>query len=188
MFTKELALKIHKANVDKGFYENPQSSEMRVLLIKSEAFEAFEAQRKNKYVKEWEGIGNMIKPLQERQNHAVQFFIDHIKDTFEDEIADVAIRTLDSLGYEFRVKNPSFDINECFYYKLRPSEGIKKDNAIAILDSNISAINGFSADACDYLLSWCETVAAMYNFDLMMHVELKLAYNATRAHKHGKVF
>ena len=36
-----------------------------------------------------------------------------------------------------------------------------------------------------HILGILESISVIYNFDLEQHINLKLAYNATRGYKHG---
>lgn len=107
---------IHTDNVKKGFYDDDyriyarieqgillrdedlqhiknQSRITRLAMIISEISEAIEAIRKNKYANRYRyesGTDTFNKVL----------FEQYIKDTFEDELADVYIRLKDFLGAE----------------------------------------------------------------------------------------
>lgn len=70
---KELGYSIHVDNLNKGFWANPNLSE-KIALIHSEVSELLEATRKETI---------------ERSEHIPEFY------AFEEEIADIIIRTLD---------------------------------------------------------------------------------------------
>jgi NTP pyrophosphatase (non-canonical NTP hydrolase) len=78
-------------NVEKGFWENPRNKGELLMLVVSELAEALEADRKNRYSlnnpKDIAALAN-----DEDFNDA---FSSHVKDTFEDEIADAVIRLFD---------------------------------------------------------------------------------------------
>lgn len=89
----ELARQFHERAKAKGFWDEERETGTLLMLIVSELSEALEADRKNKHA-------NM--PFLNFDVDAGDSFEDafkkNIKDTFEDEIADVAIRLLDLVG------------------------------------------------------------------------------------------
>lgn len=89
----ELARQFHERSKAKGFWDEERETGTLLMLIVSELSEALEADRKNKHA-------NM--PFFNFDVDTGDSFEDafkkNIKDTFEDEIADVAIRLLDLIG------------------------------------------------------------------------------------------
>jgi len=121
MEIKEIMQEIHKNNVDKGFWENKETKNVGevLMLCVSELSEALEAHRKNKFAN--------IKGFEMEKGYHVhgdkldfeQSFQVHIKDSFEDEIADTVIRLFDlsegfGIDLEFHIRQK---IN---YNKTRP--------------------------------------------------------------------
>jgi NTP pyrophosphatase (non-canonical NTP hydrolase) len=91
MNINDTAKAIYTINVEKGFWENPRNKGELLMLVVSELAEALEADRKNRYSlnnpKDIAALAN-----DEDFNDA---FSSHVKDTFEDEIADAVIRLFD---------------------------------------------------------------------------------------------
>ena len=91
MNINDTAKAIYSINVEKGFWENPRNKGELLMLVVSELAEALEADRKNRYSlnnpKDIAALAN-----DEDFNDA---FSSHVKDTFEDEIADAVIRLFD---------------------------------------------------------------------------------------------
>ena len=94
---------IHQNAVSKGFYDNDREVNIgeKLMLIVSEVSEALEADRKGERADTTvydqlldEGYTWKDSPLS--FNH---MFEQGIKNTFEDELADVIIRVLDLVGY-----------------------------------------------------------------------------------------
>jgi NTP pyrophosphatase (non-canonical NTP hydrolase) len=140
----EMAKSINDANVAKGFYEEPEAIRsilqehgvgfvpaidrllfaQRIALITSEASEALEANRKTNSVDYFNGHATDII-LTKSDSEFKEIFEAHIKDTQQDEIADVFIRLLDLAGYmkidlDFHVKA------KLKYNALRPYKHGKK--------------------------------------------------------------
>lgn len=85
----ELRDEIHKAAVDRGFYEEQKELGTLLMLIVGELGEALEADRKMRWAD--------LKAYQEA-GKTPEAFREFVKDTVEDEIADTFIRTLDLCG------------------------------------------------------------------------------------------
>lgn len=93
----ELAQKIHEANIKKGFYEDDDKNIGEMLaLIHSEVSEALESDRKGRYVRSSINEVNGWFDDEDFKNS----FGQHIKDTFEDELADIVIRVLDLSAFK----------------------------------------------------------------------------------------
>lgn len=116
MNLNEMAKEINAANVAKGFYEEPETLikiveaeapglvpamqrlffAQRIALITSEASEALESNRKEKvFDNKWQGLDWDAMD----ESDFKEAFERHVKDTQEDETADVLIRLLDLAGY-----------------------------------------------------------------------------------------
>jgi NTP pyrophosphatase (non-canonical NTP hydrolase) len=101
----ELAQKIHDNAKSKGFYDNKKNIGEMLCLIHSEVSEALEADRKNHHtiLKENWYLKGLADPnygasfnSQESFKHE---FEKSVKNTFEDELADVMIRVMDLAAY-----------------------------------------------------------------------------------------
>ena len=98
--------KAHQVAKDKGFWETERNKPEMLMLIVSELAEALEALRKD-YVSEPAAVNALHQDL-ELEKHDEEFNVDivdwkevferRIKSTFEDELADVAIRLFDLCG------------------------------------------------------------------------------------------
>lgn len=87
----ESAKTILKNNVEKGFDDAYNLGEL-LMLITSELSEALESHRKGKF-SNWVSYQKDLSVCGE-----IESFKLHIKDSFEDEIADAIIRLLDLVG------------------------------------------------------------------------------------------
>ena len=100
----ELSKQIHKNAKSKGFFDSERNLGEMLCLIHSEVSEALEAVRENKYYsnavseQQWFIKGMADKNYGHTFNDDSFFkeqFENRVKNTFEDELADVVIRVLD---------------------------------------------------------------------------------------------
>lgn len=214
---------IHQNAVNKGFWENPMTVRRAWLLIITELIESYEAYRSNKFASNFQGIqawqflsSKFLNAVDEPQNLVV--FEKVLKDTFDDEIADVIIRVLDFCGF---YKDYIGSIDE--YVK----ELIKYDADEQLNDLNRIGIDGMWSDENDILGNIDDDIAELvhsalsmgkyefdedwvkgkeywvhpinflivmlvfaneYDIDIHSHVLAKHLYNTTREYKHGKSF
>ena len=94
MEIKELLEKAHFAAKSKGFWNAPPNIGEKLMLIVSELSEALEADRKSKNADIL-----MFEIVERTGDDFYAAFSKHIKDTFEDEIADAVIRIFDLCGF-----------------------------------------------------------------------------------------
>jgi len=173
------AKEIHALNERKGWWEEKRTFNECLILTKSEMFEAFEAERKGLYA-DSTMVVNMYSRLMKYNQFNKKDFKLYIKDRFQDEIADVVIRLLDLCAY-FNIlltpgDVPHFDLNKT------------KINYMTFDKATASMYDNPSAKNMQWILGFMKSLAHLYNFDLDMHVALKLEYNKTRPYKHGKKF
>lgn len=105
----ELAKKIHSDNVRKGFYEVEKNVGEIIALIHSEASEMLECHRKGQIYK---GDLSIVKGIKDDGEYFTTFESE-VKDTMQDELADIIIRCLDFAGYK------EIDIENHIMAKLR---------------------------------------------------------------------
>ena len=127
MKINEISKEIHQNNIDKGFWEDKETKNVGelLMLVVSELSEALEAHRKNKHA-------NITGFEMEKGYHVhgdklnfEESFQVHIKDTFEDEIADAVIRLFDvASGLDFDLE--FFIRHKLDYNKTRPYKHNKK--------------------------------------------------------------
>lgn len=103
---EQIIKKAHQVAKDKGFWETERNVPEMLMLVVSELAEALEALRKDHYADK--GIASELYKDIEINEYDDEFnimagpwksgFEANIKSTFEDEIADVAIRLFDLCG------------------------------------------------------------------------------------------
>ena len=150
---------------EKGWWDDPRPEHLLQLLCISEITEALEAMRAGKRA-------DKDLALKVAENFNAQVFKANIKDTVEDEIADAAIRCFDVLGANNTEITELYKQATFGYYSLN-------------FKSFISCVM-----KCDYegAIEQCYQAATLLDFDLDLHIALKLEYNKTRPNKHGKKF
>lgn len=97
----ELTKQIHENAKSKGFYESEKNIGEMLCLIHSEVSEALEADRKSH--KADLTLFEEEKSTYEIHGEEDAFklsFEHHVKNSFEDELADVMIRVMDLAGYK----------------------------------------------------------------------------------------
>ena len=103
---KNLIAKAHGTAKEKGFWDTERNVSEMLMLIVSEVAEAQEALRKNHYAKQ-EVVDSLAHDLEldrtdeEFMLKAINWktaFEEGVKSSFEDEVADVAIRLFDLCG------------------------------------------------------------------------------------------
>lgn len=156
-----------------------------LMLVVSELGEALEAHRKSRFCSKDriifydENIETMIK-----NDSEIAYFSNFIKDTFEDELADVCIRLLDMCGY---LKITPVD----FPHGVTLSENVGESLLeITHLVCNFQENNNHSwrNESMFEILHYIQCLCRDLNIDLEKHIELKMKYNATREYKHGKKY
>lgn len=101
----ELSKEIHENAKSKGFYDNKKNIGEMLCLIHSEVSEALEADRKKMYtnVSDIKLYGLADKNFGATFNDESvfkDFFSTCVKNTFEDELADIVIRVLDLCAFK----------------------------------------------------------------------------------------
>lgn len=93
MDIKTISEQIHKNAKSKGFWDKERNLGEMLMLIVSEVSEAMEADRKAHY-SDW---ADRLPPFMDNipDDKFNEIFVAEVKNTFEDELADVVIRVLD---------------------------------------------------------------------------------------------
>jgi len=175
----KLSKKAHSAAVSAGWYDKPKSTNELLTLTLSEFFEAMEAWRKQKYAKlNHTQIEVMRMNAKERIEVFKDIFYYSVKDTFEDEVADSVIRVCDMAGYL------NIEIGDVKPWGL-DGDGLELTTEFTRLVAEMYEPEFIDSDDVTDLLGFLSGVAKAFDFDLETHIELKMAYNATRGIRHG---
>jgi len=173
---KQLAKQIHQNAKAKGFYDRKDEKLFevhQVFEIVKEIAEFHEAYKKRRSTP----LDIYLQDYAEEIAKEKDVFEALVKDTYQDELADIVIRCLDYLEYKG-------DIDYLHDFKI-----VKRD----INDYLISAICAdLSASALNFEINdvviGIKYLSNLLNVDLLWHIKAKMAYNATREKLHGKNF
>jgi len=180
MNLNKLRDKAHDNAVKRGFWEGDRSIAECLALIHSEVSDALECDRNNKHSGDLDAEYGMI----------IEFlcwelwFESYIKDTFEDELADVVIRCLDlcgnlgidvdkNVGNQITYKT-EWGIPEHLFFISR-----KISNAWCSDGIPIGANNQVKYNLCGAIYH-IMLLSKDMNIDIEKHIELKMKYNEIR--------
>ena len=92
----ELAKRVHENAIEKGFFEKEKNIGEMLCIIHSEVSEALEADRKDHHTTcNMNAMNGWVADEDFGQNFANQ-----VKNTFEDELADIMIRVMDLAAFK----------------------------------------------------------------------------------------
>lgn len=178
--------------VEHGWHDEVLSTEHFLCPIISELMEAVQAERKGKRAdvakfNEWQG-NNIPFSEETRIRRFQEDFEAYIKDSVEDELADVCIRIFDLaglLGVSFLgVKFPLKIRDEIYKYKSQKTF----TEWCYDLTRFIGNYNPWHITTLDFFVNILQEVFIMSKikgFDLLWHIEQKMKYNRTRPRMHG---
>lgn len=171
-----------------GFHDVERSNAHFMMLVLSEIGEMVDADRKSRRVKlHGDALDNTL-----RFNDFVPTFEHLVKDTMEDELADVVIRLLDfcgKRGISILMGNDGIvDMQDKFVEMFGEMSVCEQcfylSRVITSIGDDAPAQDLPSLVAC--AISFCFEFATFHKIDLLWHIEKKMAYNETRAKMHGK--
>lgn len=173
---------IHKVATVHGWHEEKHSPEHWLGLVMTEVAEAVEADRKNKRANMpmFEKESQTPQPINRKKDHWKFCFELFIKNSIEDEFADVIIRLLD-MAYELYGESMNFDSLNCFggvYFK-RDQSFI--ENAWIFTRHQLGQSPYDIKKSIQFMLDWSDYL----KIDIYKHIELKMKYNELREYKHG---
>lgn len=186
----KLMKEIYKTAVEHGFHDEEHSVDHCLGLVLSEIGEAINADRDPnapKPTKETIAKAMELAKESDKQHNAFnKYFKKHIKGSVVEELADVAIRLMDTAASMAIVFNKHSNLEE---------------NNIPTNDTLPEHLFGFSmylntlafdfADGEDFevALQYITNITKDYtNLDMWQVVRLKMLYNKTRPQKNGKAY
>ena len=182
-----------------GFHDDYHSPSHYMMLVLSEIGEMVEADRKNRHsdvgmFKELEKV--RIGSDEEYASYVNKCFVEHVKDTFEDEMADVVIRLCDfcgSLNVLPYTNDVMVDMSEEFAKFWGDKSVCEQCFALSsmVVDIERASYDADDSEMCKRLgstLSFIFEMAHYHGIDLLWHVDRKMEYNESRPRRHGKAY
>jgi len=185
--------KAHSAAKAKGFWDKERNVGELLMLIISECGEALEAHRKGKRAKVDEFDAFAEKDFEEAIWSSA--FAGTIKDTFEDELADIVIRIADLAGGCGWANLPLTNAKVPEGTELNIGRELFVVTYFVVgsfVDGHISGEKKLGDMVSAQKLGWAIDVIRMMaenqGIDLDRHIELKMKYNESRPKLHGKAY
>lgn len=177
----EIAFAIAKSQ---GFYETKRSDEYYISLIIGEMFEVLSAIRASRYA-------DLIR-FQKHQNFWYKkicqenAYLNYVKDTVEDEFADVLILIASVAGY----KGISLSGNINKKYRRNYKNFSAEENIFAFIRNATRPYNEVITlqTKLRFLFDFVENWMSVLGIDILTHVAMKIDYNKTRGTLHGKSY
>lgn len=186
MTINELIETAHADAKAKGFWDEPRNTGELLMLIVSECGEALEAHRKGKRaeLEEFNRHEMLHGPEVNKLNFEVL-----VKDTFEDELADIVIRIADLCGYEkMQLQHEPRPRTLALFEPKNTGELLLFLTSYIVEFYQTKEGKASQLFAMQKAFGMAFIIAQLNDIDLWRHIELKLAYNRTRPHKHGKAY
>lgn len=186
----DMATQIHQNAVEKGFYDdapprglrshNADYRLQRINLISGEIGEFYEAIRAGKVL-----AASHPTCANDSPDFAAQY-VELVKGTAEEELADVVIRVLDF------VASVSGEIAIDVFNSIVAIEVQTLDSGVYNLSGYVRSLDTLFVDVLSFracaALRHCIGIATYLEINLARAVVEKMAYNKTRPYKHGKKF
>lgn len=171
--------RVYQNAVNHGWHEEKKSIEHWLCMVISELMEAVEADRNRKYAYE-SIINKKIRPLLETKDDSWKFhFEEYVKNTVEDELADVCIRLLDFAG----VMNA--DLNDINYDDSSTGDYSDMTFTESIFNIIKSINNYWEPTDIGFILNEVFAFCRSRDIDIFWFIEQKMKYNESRPFKHG---
>lgn len=185
---QDMAETAHNMAVEHGFWNRQHSFEHCMMLVITEVSEMVEADRNGRHA-DLNAYRNGIAPESRTRLEWYgvvdnpDLFRQHVKDTIEDELADIAIRLYDMAGNLGMVFSK---YNEIRYHR--------DFGNFEFVENAFALVKGLSNETFNierrilFGLRYVELWADAMNVPLNIYIRLKMAYNATRGIRHGKTY
>lgn len=190
---KEFTERAYRTACEHGFHDKELPVEHLMMLVVSEIGEMVEADRKNRHAV-YDAVEYGDKhPEDVESDYFERCFKRDVKDTVEDELADVTIRLFDLCG-TFGLEIEHFDNVDDLAANWQElfSDAMLTENAFALVQLCSDVCNDMSKIALSkcmgQILYFIHFWASHLNIDLVWHVENKLRYNEGREKLHGKKY
>lgn len=176
-----------------GFHDERVSVEHMLMFVLTEIAEAVEADRKWKHAQYDIFVRETSK--NEGTEHWMTCFKIFIKDTVEDELADICIRLYDLCGEMCLEPIVEYSTMESHFQEIFGEDSFCERMyylSRLILSTNGSPLNDGTDECLSFVvgsaLSFLFALARSMHINLMRHIRLKMEFNADRTAKHGKKY
>lgn len=189
MNLNELRDKIHANAIEKGFWDNPLSDSHCLMLVITELSEAVEADRKGNYCYSKMSSTDKYTAFPTEESRFKKEFSAFVKDTVEDEFADVVIRLLDlagarSIDLSFATMDNITERNKMNFNYHSFTEKIFQLCEIITKPYDSCRTEIVINDAIDFM----NCIVQSMDIDLFWHIQQKMKYNELREKMHGKKY
>jgi len=193
--TKDLIARAYTCACSHGFHEKDLSVEHYLMLVLSEIGEAIEADRKvlHSDVERYLDESKFGADVYDRDTRSP--FEKYIKDSVEDELADVCIRLYDMCGALCIEPRVEYDTMEADFQEIFGEDTFceRMYYLSRLLCSTSGVVDDDGTDEClpqviGSSLSFLFALAKGMGIDLMRHIEWKMRYNEERPYKNGKKY
>lgn len=195
---------------DAGFHNEHRSMKFHSMLVVTELSEAINADRRDRCLPEkTETLFSLKEKIIQGDYNATKTYIDRIKDSVFDELADAVLRLFDLIEYE-RLMNTYGSEKDDKWHRQAIDTSFSEDRLLYSITQLhgqsfpeqilhiVVIIAGFvSGDRMNRMMLLNSislavmhifAIAEMRNVYLADYIELKLAYNSTRDPLHGKKY
>lgn len=168
-----------------GFHDTELSKKHFLMLVLSELGEVVEADRKGLHPKlQGDDLENTL-----RFNDYASTFEVFVKDSVEDELADVCIRLFDYCGaFGVELSDVHFDEELCASWSELFGEQSLCENCYELCNLVCDIDDGDEGDSICCVLGFIFCMCVNMGIDLELHIELKMRYNSLRSRMHGKKY
>ena len=178
---KDLIERVQMNAQDKGFHDVKISDEHKLMLIICEVAEAVEADREGRRAKpmpeDWQTLNDEVFKM---------IFLSQVKDSLEDELADVVIRMMDS-GY---LDDTEEIVTPDVFTRVTLFPPVGKglafvEQAYHLVESIIFGAKVNDLARASQIVFY---LARELDIDLATHIRMKMRYNSMRPRLHGKAY
>lgn len=193
-FIKDCINRAYTCACNHGFHEKEWSYQHLAMLVITELSEAVEADRKGRHA--FRKV--YMKKIAEGGSRD-ELFERYIKDTVEDELADVVIRLCDMCGAYDLGKYVSVESTGVSYFRCGFKDKFSFTELMygltsVIADTTVPKLNNpiertAAIIACvETALVFIDELCNRYDIDIAWHVRAKMQYNESRPERHGKAY
>lgn len=172
----ELRDRAYRVACDKGFHDEQKPDAVYKMLIITEIAEAVQADRKGQHAHKDKFLAS-LKPDDDNEMFSM-LYEQYIKNSVEDELADIIIRMLDYCG----MKGIEFD-KDCDNYD---EDYPKSTKTFPEIMYKFCDTIHYEFLCGEYSLREVVVYCEGSGIDILWFVEMKMRYNETRERMHGR--